>query len=93
MRLLAPNPNPNPNPNPYAYEVLLLAVPLINVAFGPMTSSLLKAGNFPLCGELQKIYPEETTCFQAHGLPPEAPLHDTYMCACMACMACTRACI
>jgi len=53
----------------YAYEVLLLAVPLINVAFGPMTSSLLKAGNFPLCGELQKLYPQEDTCFQINVVP------------------------
>ena len=46
-----------------------MAVPLINVAFGPMTSSLLKADNFPLCAELQKLYPHEDQCFQINVVP------------------------
>lgn len=53
----------------YAYEVLLLAVPLINVAFGPVSSNLLKPRNFPWCDELMKVYPQETSCFQINVVP------------------------
>ena len=49
----------------YAFEVMLLAVPLLNLAFGPMTNQLLTPITFPPCGILMKRYPESgTSCFE-----------------------------
>ena len=41
----------------FALEVLLLAVPLIHNAMGPMTANLLSVNNFPACKHLNVIYP------------------------------------
>ena len=41
----------------FALEVMLLAVPLIHNAMGPMTANILSAKNFPLCKSLNHIYP------------------------------------
>jgi len=49
----------------FALEVLLLAVPLIHNAMGPMTANLLSIANFPACKHLNVIYPN----------PPGVP-HD-----------------
>ena len=36
---------------------MLLAVPLIHNAMGPMTANILSVKNFPLCKSLNHIYP------------------------------------
>ena len=41
----------------FALEVLLVAVPLIHSAMGPMTATLLSVSNFPACKHLNAIYP------------------------------------
>ena len=54
----------------YAYEVLLVAVPVINIAFGPTTQHLLNDRNFPPCAELAPVYPDEGgVCFKINVLP------------------------
>ena len=49
--------------------MLLIAVPLINIAFGPMTASLLSDGNFPICAQLAELYPDEPSCFKINVVP------------------------
>ena len=45
----------------YALEVLLVAVPLLNVTFGPVSKNLLTVENSPgLCGPLGERYGQET---------------------------------
>ena len=41
----------------FALEVMLLAVPLIHNAMGPLTANILSDKNFPLCKKLNLIYP------------------------------------
>ncbi|KAL1515143.1 hypothetical protein AB1Y20_004204 [Prymnesium parvum] len=48
----------------YAFEVMLLAVPLLNLAFGPMTNSFLSPGNFKPCGPLQEQYNTPDECLE-----------------------------
>ena len=36
----------------YAFEVMLLAIPVMNLAFGPMTSDLINPNIFPPCEQL-----------------------------------------
>lgn len=42
---------------------MLVAVPLLNLAFGPMTNAVLSPANFKPCGELQTLY-DTTSCLQ-----------------------------
>mmetsp|Transcript_10461 Transcript_10461/g.30324 ORF Transcript_10461/g.30324 Transcript_10461/m.30324 type:complete len:448 (+) Transcript_10461:1536-2879(+) len=45
----------------YALEVLLVAIPLLNITFGPVSKNLLTVENTPaLCGPLMERFGEET---------------------------------
>jgi len=54
----------------YAFEVMLLAVPLLNLAFGPMTNQFLSPGIFPPCEYLEIHYNTPANCLQI-GVNPD----------------------
>jgi len=48
----------------YAIEVMLVAIPLLQVAFKPLSANILSASNFAPCGVLEKKYPDnDGLCF------------------------------
>ena len=52
-----------------ALDVMLIATPLIGVAFGPMSEVLLNKAVLPLCGTLDHIYGTGDICMRIDVLP------------------------
>ena len=52
-----------------ALDVMLIATPLIGVAFGPMSQALLNAQTLPLCATLDHIYGTGDVCMRIDVYP------------------------
>jgi len=53
----------------YAFEVMLLAVPLLQLAFGPLTNHFVNPDSVSFCRELVTIYHTGDQCFEINVTP------------------------